>query len=57
MKRTSLESNVVRGAAILVLLLVASTGQAQRAGQSMTIQIGRGVAVGGILGCAATSSC
>ena len=36
MKRTSLESNVVRGAAILVLLLVAPTGHAQRAGQSMT---------------------
>lgn len=37
MKRTSLESTAVRGAAILVLLLVASTGHAQRAGQSVTI--------------------
>ena len=37
MKRLSHKSTAVRGAAILALLLVASTGHAQRAGQSMTI--------------------
>lgn len=71
MKRTSLESTAVRGAAMLVLLLVAATAHAQRAGQSMTIQTGRVVAaqpvnlqseagrgalVGGVVGYATTSS-
>lgn len=71
MKRTNLESTAFRGAAILALLLVASTGHAQRAGQSMTIQTGRVVAaqpvnlqseagrgalVGGVVGYATTSS-
>lgn len=71
MKRTSLKSTLIRGGAILGLSLIASVGHAQRAGQSMTIQTGRvvaaqavnlqseagrGVAVGGILGYAATSS-